>query len=121
MSVPVPGIILVSKIRICHAFSFSDTDHEILSLRTTVIGPSRHAKLVSDIVGQMTKDSIESVAQSPTWRVFDDEQKQFVEMPVYGRYKLPAGFKFENVPAVIEELDSTTYVPSDWSASLDGA
>ena len=39
-------------------------------------------------------------------------------MTVYERYKLPAGFKFDD-PAIIEELDSTTYVPSNWSASVD--
>lgn len=41
-----------------------------------------------------------------------------VETPVYDRYKLKAGDTFPG-PAIVEEMDSTTVVPADYSVGVD--
>ncbi|MFN8453482.1 MAG: hypothetical protein U0401_02245 [Anaerolineae bacterium] len=101
-----------------YGFSFSDTEYEILSLRITVIGPSPQAKLTSNLVAQTTQGKDKTISQPLTHPVFDDKSKTFVDIPVYTRYDFPAGFKFAS-PAIIEEMDSTTYVPSGWQAHVD--
>ena len=51
----------------------------------------------------------------PVW--FDDA---FVETPVYHRNLFAPGHRLTG-PAIIEETESTTVVPSDFSVSVDGS
>lgn len=44
----------------------------------------------------------------------------FVETPVFDRAQLPAGTSLHG-PAIVEQLDATTVVGPDWSASIDAA
>ena len=101
-----------------YGFSFSDMEYEVLSLRVTIIGPSQQAKLTSNLVAQTTQGKNKVVAQLAMHRAFDDRSKKYISTPVYARYDCPAGFKFAS-PAIIEEMDSTTYVPSGWQAHVD--
>ncbi len=103
-----------------YGFLFPDTEYEILSLRMTVIGPSKHAKLVSDLVAQTTKSHGDQNTKPPLREVFDSGTNKFVGMPIYSRNQYRAGYKFET-PAIIEEMDATTYVPSGWHAHVDAS
>lgn len=54
-----------------------------------------------------------------TRKVWLPNQKGAIDCPVYDRYALPVGQKFEG-PAIIEEMESTTVVGMDSAFEVDG-
>jgi len=44
----------------------------------------------------------------------------FVDAMVYDREQLPAGAAFDG-PAIVEQYDTTTWIPSGWRAQADAA
>jgi len=64
------------------------------------------------------EDTGESTALKGRRKAYFPEQKQFVDCPVYERYRLEPGTKF-NGPAILEERESTTIVGADAEVSID--
>ena len=88
---------------------------EAVHWRVTVSGPESEMGEVrlriSDSQGDLLKGSRQAL--------FDIDASP-LNVPVYNRYGLPAGFQVPG-PGIVEEAESTTVVPPEWSLSLDGS
>lgn len=92
-----------------------DMPVEIVSWRVIVTGPPPAVDLVA---GRPPTGSGE--ARRGERRIYFGPRLGFVIAPVYDRYKLPAGSRFEG-PGIFEERESTTVVPPGARARIDAA
>ena len=92
-----------------------DMPVEVLSWRLAVEGP--RSGLGDTLVGRVVdKDALgEPIGHRQAW--FED---QYFETPVYKRAALPPDIHIKG-PAIIEETESTTIVPPEFSLSVDRA
>ena len=75
---------------------------EIISWRVIVTGQLPNVKLPESKL----KDSNIKTALKGTRKAYFFEQKDWIEVPVYDRYKLSTGMELEG-PAIVEEREST--------------
>ena len=96
-------------------FSWSNVDQtvEIYGLRITAIG-----KVAKPVFAKSGKPASGELKPRGTRRVFFERAGGFVDTPVYKRSDLPAGAVLAG-PAVIEQLDTTTIIPTKVKASID--
>jgi N-methylhydantoinase A len=87
--------------------------HEIVNLRVTGIGP--HEAPERWLPSTQFSDDRDKLRRR---RVFDRERGGFVEANVHTRSVLRSGYAIDG-PCIIEQVDSTTYVPSSWSGRVD--
>ena len=95
--------------------------HEIVRLRTTVIGKSKERDLVMDILCPRSDNSQPEVCEPRTRGVrliYGEFGAAREEARVYHRKDLKAGQSFPG-PALVEEESSTTYMPTGASAVID--
>jgi N-methylhydantoinase A len=102
-----------------YGFSHSGTPHEIISVRTTVIGDTPYPDLLFEVAAGLQAGVRKPLPVAMTRRIFEDADRAFVDMPVHPRDSLSIDLRLRG-PAVIEEMDSTTYIPSGWEAGVDG-
>jgi N-methylhydantoinase A len=118
--VPKPLKTLDEALAIFHAehereFSWSNTDQtvEIYGLRVTALGkvpkPPFHANGNGSGHGAMPRT---------TRRVFFERAGGFRDTPIYKRADLKAGDMITG-PAIVEQLDTTTVIPTDVPARID--
>jgi N-methylhydantoinase A len=63
--------------------------------------------------------STDAVIPAETRQVFFEEAGGFVDTPIYHREDLPSGTTLMG-PAVVEQLDTTTVIPTNFKARVDG-
>ena len=97
-----------------YGYSASDEPVEFVNLRLSAIGKINKPRLRQ--IG--ADDSPLSAAQKATRSVYFDERKDFVECPIYDRYRLTAGSMLEG-PAIVEEIDATTVIHPGYQALVD--
>jgi N-methylhydantoinase A len=88
---------------------------EIVSWRVTVSGADPQVDLVAGRPLAAQGD-----ARRGSRKVYFGPEGGFVDVPVYDRYRLAPGSRFDG-PAVFEERESTTVVPPGASAKIDAA
>lgn len=120
VDVPKPIETLDHALKIFHTeherqFSWSNPDQvvEIYGLRITAIGKVPKPAFKKN----ETTAHTQAVAKE-TRRVYFERAGGFVDTPVYKRTDLPSGITFTG-PAIIEQLDTTTVVPSDVKVTVD--
>jgi N-methylhydantoinase A len=120
VEVPKPIQSLDQALEIFHKeherqFSWSNVDQtvEIYGLRITAIG-----KVAKPVFTKNGKPAGGELKPKGTRRVFFERAGGFVDTPVYKRSDLPAGTVLTG-PAVIEQLDTTTIIPTKVKASID--
>ena len=120
VDVPDPILSLDEALVFFHAeherqFSWSNPDQvvEIYGLGIRAIGKVSKPAFTRNEV----KENCVPLAQE-TRRVYFEKAGGFVDTPVYRRTKLPAGTELTG-PAIIEQLDTTTVVPSGVKAVVD--
>lgn len=120
VNIPKPIATLDHALSIFHdeherQFSWSNPDQvvEIYGLRITAIGRVPKPAFAKNEIIPEAKAYPET-----TRRVYFEKAGGFVDTPVYKRAALPAGAKFTG-PAIIEQLDTTTVVPSDVKVVVD--
>lgn len=89
---------------------------EILNLKISAIGYVDKINL-HKVEMDLTQDPF--FAFKNKRKVYFEEYKEFVEVPVYSREKLKPGNYLEG-PAIIEERTTTTVVHPNWYACMDG-
>jgi N-methylhydantoinase A len=94
-----------------YGYASRDEVIELATVRVTVTGSGGHAPQVALVA---TGDA--ASAQSGTRAVWD--AGAFVEANVYDRERLGAGARILG-PAIVEQYDTTTWVPSGWRATAD--
>lgn len=120
VNIPKPIATLDHALQIFHTeherqFSWSNPDQvvEIYGLRITAIGRVPKPAFARN---EITPDI--KAYPANTRRVYFEKAGGFVDTPVYKRADLPAGTQFTG-PAIIEQLDTTTVVPSDVKVVVD--
>jgi N-methylhydantoinase A len=120
VEVPKPIQSLQHALEIFHReherqFSWSNVEQvvEIYGLRITAIG-----KVAKPVFPKTAQQPHGAVKPRSTRRVFFERAGGFVDTPVYRRADLPAGTTLTG-PAVIEQLDTTTIIPTRVKASID--
>jgi N-methylhydantoinase A len=120
VEVPKPIQSLEHALEIFHQeherqFSWSNRDQtvEIYGLRITAIGKVNKPVFIKN--GQPASGEVKPRSMR---RVFFERAGGFVDTPVYRRADLPAGTVLKG-PAVIEQLDTTTVIPTKVKASID--
>ncbi|MFO7495537.1 MAG: hydantoinase/oxoprolinase family protein [Desulfobacterales bacterium] len=120
VEVPKPIQSLGHALEIFHGeherqFSWSNVEQvvEIYGLRITAIG-----KVAKPVFPKTAQQPHGAVKPRSTRRVFFERAGGFVDTPVYRRADLPAGTNLTG-PAVIEQLDTTTIIPTRVKASID--
>ena len=88
-----------------YGFSAPGEDVELVSVRLSAIG-----QIAKPALAPLAKATGEATAKDHR-PVYFAESKGFVDCPVYDRYALGAGAVVQG-PAIVEEIDSTTVVPS---------
>jgi N-methylhydantoinase A len=121
VEVPKPIKTLDHALAIFHAehereFSWSSVDQvvEIYGLRVAAIG-----KVPMPAFGRSDTPSTGDMKPTETRRVFFERAGGFVDTPIYRRRDLPPGATLTG-PAVIEQLDTTTVIPTHVEAKVDG-
>lgn len=97
-----------------YGYSAPDEPVEFVNLRLSAIGKINKPQLREISAG----DSPLSAAQKSTRSVYFDERKDFVECPIYDRYRLNAGAVLAG-PAIVEEIDATTVIHQGYEALVD--
>ncbi len=95
--------------------------HEIVRLRTTVIGPSREREMVMDILCPRSGNSQPEVTEPCTRgerSIYGESGDTREEACIYRRCDLEPGQAFLG-PALVEEESSATLVPGGASAEID--
>jgi N-methylhydantoinase A len=120
VEVPKPIQSLQHALEIFHReherqFSWSNVEQvvEIYGLRITAIG-----QVAKPVFPKTAQQPHGAVKPRSTRRVFFERAGGFVDTPVYRRADLPAGTTLTG-PAVIEQLDTTTIIPTRVKASID--
>ena len=87
---------------------------EVVSWRLIVASPYPDLKpQAADVQGGDIADALKG-----TRRIYDGEARDFVEAPVYDRYKLTEGMTADG-PAIVEERESTLVVPAHSTIRID--
>jgi N-methylhydantoinase A len=103
-----------------YGFARPGTPHEIINARATGVGIVDLGSVENLLALHPDGKAPLTAPQPRSMRsVFDEVVDDFVDTPVYDRLDLPVGCEIKG-SAVIEEMDSTTHVPSDASAVADG-
>jgi N-methylhydantoinase A len=120
VEVPKPIQSLEHALEIFHQeherqFSWSNEDQtvEIYGLRITAIGKVNKPVFIKN--GQPASGEVKPRSMR---RVFFERAGGFVDTPVYRRADLPAGTVLKG-PAVVEQLDTTTVIPTKVQATID--
>jgi N-methylhydantoinase A len=99
-----------------YGYASRDERVELATVRVTAIGSAGAAPHTA-IAGNGTRHHAND-ARIGTRRAWDDGR--FVEAAVYDREKLVAGSAFDG-PAIVEQYDTTSWIPAGWSAACDAA
>ncbi len=98
----------------------ADTPAEIVSWRVVVQGPA--PKLLEQLQANLThtqaSDTSADAAIKNRREVFCVFSRAFVQTPVYDRYALRSGMRFDG-PAIVEERESTVVVPRYAKVKID--
>lgn len=120
VKIPKPIKNLDHALEIFHAeherqFSWSNTDQvvEIYGLSITAIG-----KVPKPVFMKNGNASKGAVVPKEIRRVFFERSGGFVDTPVFKRADLPVGTTL-NGPAIVEQLDTTTVIPTNVKARVD--
>ena len=97
-----------------YGYSAPNEPAEFVNLRLSAIGKINKPQLREISAG----NSPLSAAQKPTRSVYFDERKDFVECPIYDRYRLNAGAVLAG-PSIVEEIDATTVIHPGYGALVD--
>ena len=97
-----------------YGYSAPNEPAEFVNLRLSAIGKINKPQLRE--LGKEEDDI--STAQKESRSVYFDERKDFVECPIYDRYRLSAGCVLEG-PAIVEEIDATTVIHPGYEALVD--
>jgi N-methylhydantoinase A len=98
-----------------YGFAAREDRIEIVTVRVVAIGRTEKPRLVARPVPSVQSPPESAIAER---RVAYDGTT-FVSTPVYARAALQPGHAFAG-PAVVEQIDATTYVAPGWRASIDG-
>ncbi|MDP7642996.1 MAG: hydantoinase/oxoprolinase family protein, partial [Alphaproteobacteria bacterium] len=97
-----------------HGVSIDGAQHEVVNLRVSVVGPQVDAGRWLPIMQPSGGDAIRE--RRP---VFDTAMADYVDAaPVYERAALKTGDSITGC-CIVDQVDSTTYVPSNWAGSID--
>lgn len=97
-------------------FSMPHEYHEVINLRVTVTGALGEA---GGLLDRLVPDFPASAATSRHCRqIYDDIARGFSETPAYERDELALGQTILG-PAIVEETDSTTWIPSNTRGHVD--
>ena len=97
-----------------YGHAYTEEEVEFVTFRVTAIGSIEKPKL--RVLAQSGYDLEQ--ARREVRPVFFAEEKSFEETPIYDRYRLSPGHRFEG-PAIVEELDSTSVIHSGFQAEVD--
>lgn len=100
-----------------YGVSAPESKHEVINVRVTLTAPETDP---ARWLPELERDA--PLADEPGARrdVYDKRHGGVVEAPVYRRVALADDAPLDG-PCVIEQTDATTYVPSGWVATVDGA
>ncbi|MDP6819605.1 MAG: hydantoinase/oxoprolinase family protein [Alphaproteobacteria bacterium] len=97
-----------------HGVSIDGAQHEVVNLRVSVVGPQVDAGRWLPIMQPSGGEAIRE--RRP---VFDTAKEDYVDAaPVYERAALKTGDSITGC-CIVDQVDSTTYVPSNWAGSID--
>jgi N-methylhydantoinase A len=97
-----------------YGFAADGDPVQIVTLRVEATGAVRKAELRAH--PEAGPDASGAIAQRrPVWLA---EAGDFVDTPVYGREALRPGNRLAG-PAIVEQMDATTLVPTGWTARVD--
>jgi N-methylhydantoinase A len=92
---------------------------EIINARVTGVGKVDLGAVENLLALHPNGNSSSSSLDSVSFRnVYDEIVDGFIDTPIFDRMNLSSGQQIRG-PAIIEEMDSTTHIPSDSSATLD--
>jgi N-methylhydantoinase A len=100
-----------------YGFSVPGAQHEIINLRLTALGETKEKQSILSLLCRRPKADADGRPKESRL-VYQDKQEAFVETRVYDRENLPIGCQVEG-PAIVEEMDSTCYIPRDSSGLVD--
>ena len=86
---------------------------EVVTLRVQCTGQIPHPKMIKNMTGHQKKVRDRSMVKRNVY-----SEKIFGETRIYNRGSLETGARFKG-PAVIHEYSTTTYVPPDFSLTVD--
>ena len=98
-----------------YGYAARDEQVELATVRVTAIGA---AGSVPPPLAEAAAAGDASAARTGSRRVWDDGA--FVDAAIYDREKLSASSAFDG-PAIVEQYDTTVWIPSGWGASADAA
>jgi N-methylhydantoinase A len=99
-----------------YGFSLSDVPHEVLRVRTSAIGKVMEE---GDILNAFSTNEEKGRSDRPLEvRKVWEESGEPMDYRIYKRPELDKGITIEG-PAVVEEMDSTVYIPSGSQAGVD--
>ena len=102
-----------------YGFSQPERMHEIVNARATGVGVVDLGAVEGLLALHPSGDApTEAPEPRETREVFDEIANDFIVTAIYDRQELPVGPEIKG-PAVIEEMDSTTVVPSDGKVAMD--
>ena len=93
-----------------YGYHFEDETIELVHLKVSISEAAQHPKIN---LATTSKD-----IQSNVPRLVYESATHALQMPVYRREGLSVGSRFSG-PAIIEEIDSTTFIPSGTELYLD--
>ena len=93
-----------------YGYHFEDETIELVHLKVSISEAADRPKIS---LGAASEDARHSIP-----RLVYESATHAVEMPVYRREGLPVGSRLSG-PAIIEEIDSTTFIPSGTELHLD--
>jgi N-methylhydantoinase A len=99
-----------------YGYASRDERVELATVRVTAIGSAGAAPRTA--LGGDGAAPAASSARIGTRRAWD--AGAFVDATIYDREKLPPGGRFQG-PAIVEQYDTTSWIPTGWSATADGA
>ena len=97
-----------------YGYASRDEKVELATVRVTAIGSAGAPPLTTIASNGATADA--GAARIGSRRVWD--AGGFVDATVYDRERLTAGTAFDG-PAIVEQYDTTTWIPRGWHASAD--
>jgi N-methylhydantoinase A len=102
----------VAEYQLRYQRTIANVPMEAVTWRVVVSGPS------PEIEPSHSVQNVGNEYFKGTRKVFLPNQKQGIDCPVYDRYALPIGQKFEG-PAIVEEMESTTVIGTDSAFEVD--
>ena len=102
-----------------YGFSLPSMPHEVLRVRMSVIGQISGKNEILNSLWEMNGKKKEISSSTVEMRkVYEGDSDQPINYAIYRRNTLNKGAKIEG-PAIIEEMDSTIYIPSWAKAVID--